>query len=1176
MTQQLSALRVSADLDPSKYVAGAQQKVAADAAMTASSKTAAAGIDAVGNAVNASTPKISQAGDVLNRLSKQYVDGFAAAQKFESAMAQLSKGVDTGKISITQTGPILDGIYKRYGQTADAASFAAKGQAELGFAVAAANSRFVAAKPAVEAHGSALGIGNTQTMALTHSLRSFGEQMAMGIPVTQAAISEMNHLTYAMSGEDGLLAAAKKAGPAVLGFLATPTGLATAGIAAVLIGITTYALLSKDHIKSLDETMKIHQETVKALTDQYGALGTASGNFATVGGSALTDARAREDHTLLQAQARQQMTPFMSGLSDGGILPLWLGGGQGSVDQLHNLSQAQLPFAGAVKELFDNVKSGNPDLNQFDASLTAITQKLATTSDDPTGLQNISDGLSAIGHSVFDVNTKFTPFMAQIDRLKVEGAAGLSRFNTDVETLGQQKGLQKLADDAILLGKGIVEVVRAAAELESVMERLDQEATRPGLRDSRALGGYVNQRGQRLGRQDEQFQADQDLARATTNAERLAAVERQARAATPTNADDGGGKQARVDRALEAERNRQTIAADAAQVTRQDALDKTMATQRLEIGLIGQSTAATETQRMQFQLLSQLQAESSKTGAAMDKEEIANINAKAEAYGRQKAQMDAINAIRGQVDTISSLRLEAQLVGQNDNVRTKALATYQTEIQIQQLGIDQYGQLADKMRSNTVISADLTAELKKQNDAWTSVSNTAGSAIDTLVGSAATGFKDISTALTTMAQDITKTTLQLTVANPLKNWLTGSDLPTMGDVGKMGGAIGQLFGRSPGNPASAIASTLADRSTAMMTVTAGVVNFNGAGAGGIAGLLGAGGAPTGDMSSYASAIRSMESGGNYQALGPKLANGDQALGAYQVMASNLPSWSKQAFGQSVARSDFLGDPALQDSIFSQQFGKSLSKYGNPQDAASAWFTGRPMSTGSGASDILGTTGSQYVDKFNTQLGKLSSTTAGATQNLGIFGGGLGKLGNALNQFPAAPGGGSGALGSLLGGLSSSFSGTAAYSYLSANPGGYIGLYDFGGYTGPGSKHEPAGVVHKGEVVFSQDDVRRAGGVGIVEAMRHGLAGYADGGAVAMPSLSRGHFPANGNSGGSQMNVTVNGAPPGTTVRENRRRSASGQDMRDVVIDIVNGAEADGAFDDVRGARTGGKLVTVPR
>ncbi len=58
----------------------------------------------------------------------------------------------------------------------------------------------------------------------------------------------------------------------------------------------------------------------------------------------------------------------------------------------------------------------------------------------------------------------------------------------------------------------------------------------------------------------------------------------------------------------------------------------------------------------------------------------------------------------------------------------------------------------------------------------------------------------------------------------------------------------------------------------------------------------------------------------------------------------------------------------------------------------------------------------------------------------------------------------------------------------------------GGYTGPGGKYEAAGVVHRGEVVFSQDDIARLGGVRAVEAIRTGTApGYADGGVVGSSS-----------------------------------------------------------------------------
>jgi hypothetical protein len=51
--------------------------------------------------------------------------------------------------------------------------------------------------------------------------------------------------------------------------------------------------------------------------------------------------------------------------------------------------------------------------------------------------------------------------------------------------------------------------------------------------------------------------------------------------------------------------------------------------------------------------------------------------------------------------------------------------------------------------------------------------------------------------------------------------------------------------------------------------------------------------------------------------------------------------------------------------------------------------------------------------------------------------------------------------------------------------GEIPGFASGGFTGYGDKYDPAGIVHKGEVVWSQSDIAKWGGVGAVEAMRKG-------------------------------------------------------------------------------------------
>lgn len=123
------------------------------------------------------------------------------------------------------------------------------------------------------------------------------------------------------------------------------------------------------------------------------------------------------------------------------------------------------------------------------------------------------------------------------------------------------------------------------------------------------------------------------------------------------------------------------------------------------------------------------------------------------------------------------------------------------------------------------------------------------------------------------------------------------------------------------------------------------------------------------------------------------------------------------------------------------------------------------------------------------------------------------------------------------------------------------MYDRGGYTGPGGVHEPRGVVHAGEVVWSQRDVARAGGVGTVEAMRLGYRGYDDGGVVPPVMPSRGY----GGSSIQSVNVTVQNAPAGTTVDQNKTEARQNQNggidiklmMKQLVAEVIH--------DDVRGS-----------
>lgn len=110
-------------------------------------------------------------------------------------------------------------------------------------------------------------------------------------------------------------------------------------------------------------------------------------------------------------------------------------------------------------------------------------------------------------------------------------------------------------------------------------------------------------------------------------------------------------------------------------------------------------------------------------------------------------------------------------------------------------------------------------------------------------------------------------------------------------------------------------------------------------------------------------IGRVESGNKYSALGPRTRTGDRAYGQYQVMGANIPAWSKEVFGYEMTPEEFLQNPKAQDAIAQAKLASYLQKYGNINDAASVWFSGRPHRSNS-SRDITGTSVPQYVNMVN--------------------------------------------------------------------------------------------------------------------------------------------------------------------------------------------------------------------
>jgi len=118
-----------------------------------------------------------------------------------------------------------------------------------------------------------------------------------------------------------------------------------------------------------------------------------------------------------------------------------------------------------------------------------------------------------------------------------------------------------------------------------------------------------------------------------------------------------------------------------------------------------------------------------------------------------------------------------------------------------------------------------------------------------------------------------------------------------------------------------------------------------------------------ELSRLMHSIGRLESGNRYDVTGPRTKTGDRAYGRYQVMGANIPSWTREVLGQPMTVQEFMSNPAAQDAVAKAKLGAYLKQYGNINDAASMWFSGRP-SHGNTSRDVTGTSVPQYIATVN--------------------------------------------------------------------------------------------------------------------------------------------------------------------------------------------------------------------
>ena len=579
--------------------------------------------------------------------------------------------------------------------------------------------------------------------------------------------------------------------------------------------------------------------------------------------------------------------------------------------------------------------------------------------------------------------------------------------------------------------------------------------------------------------------------------------------------------------------------------------------------------ARTPVERAEIEAQAAYAAAIAQTG---DADEAAARAAQVRSRALAELRGSVLDLTRAQDEQMNRLRLEAQLAGATEAARARALAVYQAELEIKQMGLDLNDQMAVQMRAAAAQIADQQRQTTQLVDAWDQVRSAAEAAIDAPFDALLDG--DLKGAALAAVKEIGAAWMDLAWKNPLKNRLLGTDYATIDDMGGLGGVIGTLFGGRPQVTASQM-------NAASMAVTTPMVNLTAANMTGMpsAGMMPGGaniipfpgaaqipGAP-GDLN----VLRSVATGG---ALRPDALTGLQGPFAGQLAA--MVTDAQAQFGadavritsafRSVARQAELWEQALAKYGSAAEARKWVAPpghsnhnrgmaadldYGSP--AVQDWFHANAAKYGLGyrmgnepwhIEPVGAGQRGRAALETDAAMSRLAETTTQAQAQLGQLGTGAQTLGTGMQQMTAGLAGtlqgigasygpGGAFVGGLLGeGLKWMFGGGAAAKSAAAKPG-----FMAGGYTGAGATTDVAGVVHAEEYVFDAASTRKIG-VANLEALRRGaLKGYRSGGYVVsgraplVASSSAGAAaPSRGDGPVVTMNLQVSGTG-NTEIRE---------------------------------------------
>lgn len=1038
---------------------------------------------------------LAMQGRSLDELRAKYNPLFAVINQYKTSLTEIRTLHAQGVLSTNE----MTAAIQRQRQATLAAIDVIKGR-----------NAALADQPAIVANGGAF-----QTANIAAQFQDIGVTAAMGMSPLQIALQQGTQLSSVLATMDkpvlGLAAAFRS--------LVSPVSLVTIGLVAASAAAIQYFMQSQAEADKASDALDKHGELIRRLRDAYGDAAKGARDYAAESRKILTQDTADQAKNYRKVLT-ETSTSLLSETS--ALAPEDFQG------RTYILGQMQAAIAG----LRQSAATGTPDIAAFVERLISIENHPAV----PDRIRELSEELREAAKEGLEAQRALGGL------LQVTSQIGASQRGFVVGSQGESDYFDYLDKQRLSLEQMRKE---AAARQLSLNARSPQERA--------------------------------DAARATA----------AARSVPDESADEN---RLRIELAgTEALASAEKELADARR-DRVRSLAETVASQRLELQLIGRTVSEAEALRMEFQLTSDLKAEAARNGVEVDQRELALIREKARAYGQLAEEMAAINIIRDQQTELETLRAEISLVGQSEAVRRRSLALLQAEQMIRRDGIAANSASAAQIRSNAAAMADMETSLDRATDAWDRYRSAGEGAIDTIFDGLASGDFDFGQIARDLVGDLSKTYLELSVKNPLKNALFGTNYGTLDDLLNPSTAIGSALGSNVG----------------AMTVNAATVMINGGLASGLGGLSDLGGAAnsandnrTGGYSGLgvgsvvtaganritssavdlAQAYLGQTETGNTASINSFLSAGGVDINAAQtawcagfvnsalkqigvdgsgsLVANSFQNWGRRVDASQVLRGDVLlqsrglsststgGHVGLATGASRLSEGQLQLQMlsGNSSDSvANSWVNASELQV------RRATEASSALSRLSSSAGNTTASIGGMGNGLQAATNGLGQFGSGLSQFGAtlskAMGGSTGGMNA--GGIFSSLSGAgwnmdilgSSPQVLGAVMRGSWGLWNDGGYTGPGGKYDPAGIVHRGEIVWSQADIARWGGVQAVEKLRLAPRGYSDGGVVGGSVGRAAMAAANSNTASrpaANFNISLDGARGDREIEEAARR-----------------------------------------